>query len=89
MKSSTRFSQAPQPPALKCGFPTFHYRAFSFCCLPIFFLKKVQVPFMLFSTSDKIPSRHPPPPHWNTPSKVYTYSFNTDPDVPPLTELGL
>ena len=38
-------------PPLKRNFPTFHYRTSSFCCLPIFFIKKLQAPSKIFNIS--------------------------------------
>ena len=91
------------PPPVKWSFSKFHYRTSSFCCLPIFFIKKLQVPskrYTIFqyvlaslltlylSASNKIPFLEP---HFSTtlehPLKVHAVSI--DPDVPPLLELGL
>ena len=78
MESSTGFSQAP----LKWGFPIFHYRNSSFCCLPIFSLKKPPPKGTQYFNRSQHASSH----YFST-SKVHAVS--TDPDVPPLTELGL
>ena len=42
MNSTMAFSQPPSP--LKRGFPTFHYKTSSFCCLPTFLLKNSKPP---------------------------------------------
>ena len=44
-----------QPPSLLIqGFPTFHYKIFSFCRLSIFFIKKLQAPSKRYTYLQKV-----------------------------------
>ena len=44
-----------QPPSLLIqGFPTFHYKIFSFCRLSIFFIKKLQAPSKRYTILQKV-----------------------------------